>query len=276
MTELTATSRYQCFGGTVEFYQQRSDCCGTAMAFGIYLPPQAQQRPVPVLYFLSGLTCTPENFLTKAGAQQFAARHGIALVVPDTSPRQTGIPDEDQDYDLGSGAGFYVNATVEPWRKHYQMYDYVTLELPQLIGEHFPIDLSRAGICGHSMGGHGALVCGLRGNYRSISAFAPIANPSACAWGQKAFEQYLGNQSWAQYDATMLVAERQVDFPILIDQGAIDQFLTNQLLPEKFVAACDRAGQALNFRMQEGYDHSYYFIASLIGDHLRYHAELLM
>ncbi len=276
MTELTATSRYQCFGGSVEFYQHPSDCCGTSMAFGIYLPPQAQQRPVPVLYFLSGLTCTPENFLTKAGAQQFAARQGIALVIPDTSPRQTGIPAEDQDYDLGSGAGFYVNATEEPWRQHYQMYDYVTVELPNLVGANFPIDLSRAGICGHSMGGHGALVCGLRGNYRSISAFAPIANPSASPWGQKAFGQYLGNQGWAQYDATMLVAERQVDFPILIDQGATDQFLVNQLMPEKFVAACDRAGQSLNFRMQEGYDHSYYFIASFIGDHLRYHAELLM
>jgi S-formylglutathione hydrolase len=276
MTELTATSRYQCFGGSVEFYQHPSDCCGTSMAFGIYLPPQAQQRPVPVLYFLSGLTCTPENFLTKAGAQQFAARQGIALVVPDTSPRQTGIPAEDQDYDLGSGAGFYVNATEEPWHKHYQMYDYVTAELPQLIGANFPINPSRTGICGHSMGGHGALVCGLRGNYRSISAFAPIANPSAGPWGQKALGAYLGNQGWAQYDATMLVAERQVDFPILIDQGATDQFLANQLMPEKFVAACDRAGQSLNFRMQEGYDHSYYFIASFIGDHLRYHAELLM
>jgi S-formylglutathione hydrolase len=276
MTELTLMNRYQCFGGSVEFYQHPSDCCKTKMAFAVYLPPQAQQRPVPVLYFLSGLTCTPENFLTKAGAQQFAARHGIALVVPDTSPRQTGIPNEDQDYDLGSGAGFYVNATQEPWRQHYQMYDYVTLELPQLVGEKLAIDTTRAGICGHSMGGHGALVCGLRGNYRSISAFAPIANPSACAWGQKALGQYLGNQGWAQYDATMLVAERQVDFPILIDQGATDQFLADQLMPEKFVAACDRAGQALDFRMQEGYDHSYYFIASFIGDHLRYHAELLM
>jgi S-formylglutathione hydrolase len=277
MTDLTSTARSSCFGGTVEFFQYSSQVCNGPMSFGIYLPPQAQLRSVPVLYFLSGLTCTPENFLTKAGAQQFAARQGVALVVPDTSPRQRGIAGEDDSYDLGSGAGFYVNATEEPWHPYYQMYDYVTRELPELVANNFPIDDRRRGICGHSMGGHGALVCGLRNPelYRSISAFAPIVNPSACPWGQKALGNYLGDRGWADYDATTLVAERQVNFPILIDQGSADQFLADQLLPEKFVAACEKSGQKLNFRMQEGYDHSYYFISTFFADHLLYHAELL-
>jgi S-formylglutathione hydrolase len=274
MTQLTPTATYQSFGGPVTFYEHPSDCCQTTMQFAIYLPPKVQET-VPVLYFLSGLTCTPENFLTKAGAQQFAAQYGIALVVPDTSPRQTGIPGEDETYDLGSGAGFYVNATAEPWRKHYQMYDYVTQELPAIIAANFPVDESRRGIFGHSMGGHGALVCGLRGDYRSISAFAPIANPTQSPWGQKALGAYLGDRHWSHYDATILVANHTVPYSILIDQGSTDQFLAGQLMPERFVAACATVGQQVNFRMQVGYDHSYYFISTFIGDHLRYHADLL-
>lgn len=277
MVELTSTSSSACFGGRVEFFRHQSQVCAGPMNFGLYLPHQAQQRSVPVVYFLSGLTCTAENFLTKAGAQRFADRHGLALVVPDTSPRQTGIADEDRDSDLGSGAGFYVNATRSPWSSHYRMYDYVTQELPALVADHWPIDDRRRGICGHSMGGHGALVCGLRGNYRSISAFAPIANPSQCPWGQRAFAAYLGSEvaDWADYDATLLVAKHQKSFPILIDQGGADQFLAEQLLPDHFLKAAGNVGQAVNYRLQEGYDHGYYFISTFIGDHLRYHAELL-
>lgn len=276
---LTLHNQSRCFGGTIEFYSHESATCKAPMRFSVYLPPQAQTHPVPVLYFLSGLTCTEENFMVKAGAQRYAAEQGLMLVVPDTSPRQTGIPGEDDDWDLGSGAGFYVDATADPWNPYYQMYSYVTSELPALIAAHFPAQPDRQGICGHSMGGHGALVCGLRhpDRYRSISAFAPIANPSHCPWGQKAFGHYLGadRQAWSQYDATELVLTAHDDRPILIDQGTADPFLENQLMPDRFEQACIKAGRNLTLRMQTGYDHGYYFIASFIEDHIRYHAEVL-
>lgn len=268
-----------CFGGTVGFYKHASESCHSEMKFAVYVPPQAQTEPVPVLYYLSGLTCTEENFTVKAGAQQFAAQHGLMLVAPDTSPRHTGTPDEDKDWDLGTGAGFYVDATEEPWRSHYHMYSYVTQELPALIGEHFPVQSDRQGIFGHSMGGHGALICALKNpqQYRSVSAFAPIVAPTRCPWGHKAFGAYLGSDAatWQAYDASELVLTRQLDYPILIDQGMADSFLENQLMPQVFEQACARAGQALTLRMQPGYDHSYYFIATFMADHLRYHAERL-
>jgi S-formylglutathione hydrolase len=267
----------RCFGGNVGFYQHQSPVCNGLMKFAVYQPPSPAAN-LPVLYFLSGLTCTPENFITKAGAQQFAAQHGLLLVIPDTSPRNTGIANEDLDYDLGSGAGFYVDAVQEPWRNHYNMYSYVTQELPEIIRANFPVS-DRQGICGHSMGGHGALVCGLRNPemYRSISAFAPIVNPIASPWGQKAFSNYLGADQtlWQNYDATELVKQYQVPFPILIDQGSSDKFLAEQLMPEQFTQACLASKQALNLHRQEGYDHSYHFIATFIADHLRYHIELL-
>jgi S-formylglutathione hydrolase len=275
MLELTAQSR--CFGGTNGFYQHRSQVCNGTMKLAVYQPPSPAAQ-LPVLYFLSGLTCTPENFITKAGAQQFAAQQGLLLVVPDTSPRQTNIPQADQDYDLGSGASFYVDATQAPWQQHYQMYSYITQELPAVIASNFPVS-DRQGICGHSMGGHGALICGLKNpqQYQSISAFSPIVNPRNCAWGQKAFSNYLGadQAQWSAYDATELVQQQQVPFPILIDQGDADQFLDQQLLTDNFAQACKAAQQPLHLRMQSGYDHSYYFIASFIADHLKYHAELL-
>ncbi len=267
----------RCFGGNVGFYQHQSRVCNGLMKFAVY-QPSSPAANLPVLYFLSGLTCTPENFIMKAGAQQFAAQYGLLLVMPDTSPRNTGIVDEDLDDDLGSGAGFYVDAIQEPWRQHYNMYSYVTQELPEIIRANFPVS-DRQGIFGHSMGGHGALVCGLKnpGMYRSISAFSPIVNPIMSPWGQKAFNGYLGNDQalWQSYDATELVQQQQVPFSILIDQGSADKFLVDQLMPDRFTQACANSKQALNLRRQEGYDHSYYFISTFIGDHLRYHAELL-
>ena len=250
------------------------------MNFAVYVPPQAENAPVPVLYYLSGLTCTEKNFIEKAGAQRYAAEHGLMLVAPDTSPRGVNIPGEDDDWDLGSGAGFYVNATEAPWAKHYRMYDYVTEELPALIKENFTVD-DRASIFGHSMGGHGALICGLRNpnKYVSVSAFAPITTPSQCAWGQKAFAGYLGSdkEQWAAYDATELMKVSSGDLaPILIDQGEADPFLAQgQLLPDVFAAACEQVGQPLTLRQQFGYDHSYYFIATFMGDHIRHHAAAL-
>ncbi len=268
-----------CFGGTVGFYKHASASCNSEMKFAVYVPPQAEREPVPVLYYLSGLTCTEENFTVKAGAQQFAAQYGLMLVASDTSPRNTGTPNEDQDWDLGTGAGFYVDAIEEPWRSHYRMYSYVTQELPALIAEHFPIKPDRQGIFGHSMGGHGALICALKNpqQYRSVSAFAPIVAPTRCPWGHKAFGAYLGPDSttWKAYDASELVLTTQLDYPILIDQGTADPFLENQLMPQVFEQACSSAGQALTLRMQPGYDHSYYFIATFMADHMRYHAERL-
>ncbi|MBV0933324.1 S-formylglutathione hydrolase [Marinobacterium weihaiense] len=274
--ELIASNK--CFDGWLKRYKHRSTATGTEMIFAIYLPPQAQTQPVPVLYWLSGLTCTDENFMQKAGAQRIAAELGIAIVAPDTSPRGTDLPGEHDSYDFGSGAGFYVNATQAPWAAHYQMYDYVTAELPALIEQHFPVTDKRA-ISGHSMGGHGALMCALKnpGRYASVSAFAPISNPSHCPWGEKALSGYLGEDrdSWKAWDSCELIASATEKLPILVDQGEADDFLAEQLKPEALQAACDAAGHPLELRLQPGYDHSYFFIASFIEDHLRHHARAL-
>ena len=277
---LKEQSRAKSFGGTTRFYTHRSQVCDCDMNLAVYVPPQAEKAPVPVLYYLSGLTCTEKNFIEKAGAQRYAAEHGLMLVAPDTSPRGVDLPGEDESWDFGSGAGFYVNATKEPWAKHYRMYDYVVEELPALVKSTFGVG-DRAGIFGHSMGGHGALICGLKNpdQYASISAFAPIAAPSQCPWGEKAFTGYLGKDKaqWANYDATALIkAGAKSDCAILIDQGEADSFLhEGQLLPEVFAAACEEKGQSIQLRQQAGYDHSYYFIASFIGDHIRHHAAVL-
>lgn len=273
-------SKYRSFGGILGFYKHESQCCNSEMQFAVYLPPQASLQRVPVLYFLSGLTCTEENFMIKAGAQRLAAEYGLALVVPDTSPRNTGIAGEDTDWDFGTGAGFYVDATQPPWSQHYQMYRYVVDELPSLLADHFPIQSDRQGIFGHSMGGHGALVCALRNRdrYRSVSAFSPICAPSRCPWGQKAFSNYLGadQTQWKQYDASELVLAANFNHPILIDQGTADNFLTTQLMPHIFEQACATVNQPLILRMQEGYDHSYYFISTFMEDHIRHHAKALL
>ncbi|MBW4541102.1 MAG: S-formylglutathione hydrolase [Myxacorys chilensis ATA2-1-KO14] len=267
------------FEGTVGFYSHDSSACNSEMKFAIYQPPQAKERPLPILYFLSGLTCTEENFMVKAGAQRLAAHHGLILVTPDTSPRQAGIKGEDDSWDFGTGAGFYVDATNQPWNTHYRMYTYITEELPTLIGRYFPVNADRQGIFGHSMGGHGALVCALRNpdRYRSVSAFAPICAPMQCPWGQKAFSHYLGSDQthWRDYDASELVRVSKFHSSILIDQGTYDQFLTSQLLPDVFKRACDEANQSLTLRLQAGYDHSYYFIATFIEDHMHHHAIAL-
>ncbi len=267
------------FGGSQQVWRHASAACACDMTFGVYLPPQAAAGPVPVLYWLSGLTCTHENFTTKAGAQRVAAELGIALIMPDTSPRGVNLPGEDDSYDFGSGAGFYLNAARAPWDRHYRMYDYVVDELPALVARHFPVDGARAAISGHSMGGHGALTIALQNpdRYRSVSAFAPIVAPMQCPWGQTALTGYLGSDpaAWRQYDATELVRQRQFPGEILIDQGTADEFLAGQLKPELFAAACNTAGQPLRLRMQEGYDHSYYFVASFIADHLEFHAQAL-
>lgn len=279
MSSITLRSEHICFGGTVGFYSHTSAACNSEMRFAVFVPPQAQQSPTPILYFLSGLTCTEENFTTKAGAQQFAAKYGLMLVAPDTSPRGTGIPGEDDDWDLGTGAGFYVDATEAPWRSHYRMYSYVTEELPALIAQNFPGNPQKQGIFGHSMGGHGALICALKNptHYQSVSAFAPIAAPMQCPWGQKAFSHYLGPnlEDWKAYDASELILTTQLPYPILIDQGMADTFLQTQLMPDVFEAACAQVGQPLHLRRQPGYDHSYYFISTFIEDHIRYHAERL-
>ena len=279
-TSLTLLSQHGSFGGTVGIYSHVSQQCQCTMKFAVYSPPQASNQPVPILYFLSGLTCTEQNFITKAGAQRYAAHHGLMLVAPDTSPRGEDVPDE-EGWDFGSGAGFYVDATEAPWDKHYRMYSYVTEELPQLIHDNFAVDRQRQGIFGHSMGGHGALVCGFRNpdRYQSISAFAPITNPMQCAWGQKALGKYLGpdRSKWAAYDASELVADHvQPGCNILIDQGLADPFLEqHQLKPEVFKAACEKAGQPFTLRMQADYDHGYYFIATFMEDHIRHHAQVL-
>jgi len=248
------------------------------MKFAVYTPPG--KGSFPVLYWLSGLTCTEENFITKAGAQRVASELGLVIVAPDTSPRGEGVPDDpDKAYDFGLGAGFYVDATVAPWSKHYKMYSYITRELPALIEKEFPVDASRAGIFGHSMGGHGAMTIHLKnpGTFKTCSAFSPIVAPSQVPWGKKALSNYLGKDEskWAAYDATRLVAARASKAEILIDQGTADNFLAEQLRPEIFAKAADTAGQKFTLRMQDGYDHSYYFIASFIEDHLRWHAARL-
>ena len=277
---LRLKSEYRCFDGKVVYYTHYSDRCDCDMNFAVYLPPQTESQPVPILYYLSGLTCNEENFITKAGAQRYAAELGIMLVAPDTSPRNTGIPHEDDEWDLGSGAGFYVDATVAPWQKHYQMYTYVTKELPSLIINNFPVKADRQSVFGHSMGGHGALICALKNpqQYLSVSAFAPIAAPSNCPWGDKLFTAYLGEDKskWREYDATYLVEQTQLNSTILIDQGTEDTFYQQkQLLPENFQAAAEKVGQKLNLRWQKGYDHSYFTISSFIKDHIHHHAAYL-
>lgn len=266
------------FGGRQEVWQHASRSTGTDMKLGVYLPPAALAgEKCPVLYWLSGLTCTEQNFITKAGAQQFAAQHGLIVVAPDTSPRGEGVAN-DAAYDLGQGAGFYLNATEEPWAAHFRMEDYVVDELPALIEQHFPASAAR-GIFGHSMGGHGALTLALRhpGKYRSVSAFSPIVAPSQVPWGQKALKAYLGDDlaAWQAHDAVALIASVTERLPLLVDQGDADEFLAEHLKPELLQAACDKAGHPLTLRMQPGYDHSYYFIASFIDDHLRHHAAAL-
>lgn len=265
------------FGGWQDVYRHDSKVLGCPMNVAVYLPPQAEQGPVPVLYWLSGLTCNEQNFITKAGAQRYAAEHGIAIVAPDTSPRGDGVANDDA-YDLGQGAGFYLNATREPWAKHYRMHDYVVNELPALVEANFPVTDARA-ISGHSMGGHGALVAALRnpGRYRSVSAFSPIVAPSQVPWGEKAFSAYLGDDrnAWKAWDATELVASAQEKLPMLVDQGDADEFLENQLRPQLLQRAAEAAGYPVYLRMQPGHDHSYYFIASFIGDHIGHHAAAL-
>ena len=271
---------HRCFGGRQLRFRHASDSLACDMTFSVYLPPQAESGDVPVLYWLSGLTCTDENFVVKAGAQRYAAEHGIAIVAPDTSPRGDGVPDDpDGAYDFGLGAGFYVNATEAPWREHYRMYDYITCELPALVEGQLPLDASRVSISGHSMGGHGALTIGLRlpGRYRSISAFSPVCAPMQCPWGEKAFGRYLGadRDAWRAHDATELVGEAQTQRPVLVDQGDADDFLAEQLQTERLTSAADAAGYPMTIRMQAGYDHSYFFIATFIGEHLRFHAQHL-
>ena len=266
-----------CFGGWQDVYEHASATLGCTMRFAIYLPPQAADGPVPVLYWLSGLTCNEQNFITKAGAQVYAAKHGVILVVPDTSPRGEHVAN-DEAYDLGQGASFYLNATREPWAPHYRMYDYVVHELPALVDAHFPTTTAR-GISGHSMGGHGALVIALRnpGMFRSVSAFSPIVAPSQVPWGEKAFSAYLGDdrEAWKQWDATALVARAVERLPLLVDQGDADNFLQEQLRPHLLREACEAVAHPITLRIQPGYDHSYYFIASFIGEHLAHHAKFL-
>ena len=270
----------RCFDGRQLRVQHASSTCRCDMTFSIYLPPQAEKQKVPVVWWLSGLTCTDQNFVTKAGAQRVAAELGIAVVAPDTSPRGEGVPgDPDSGWDFGIGAGFYVNATQAPFDRHYHMYDYVQQELPALVEKEFPLNMSRQGIMGHSMGGHGALTLALRhpDQYRSVSAFSPICAPSQCAWGQKALAGYLGQDrgAWRGHDAVALLEDRGFDKPMLVEQGLADKFLQDQLKPDLLKAACERARVSLKLNLREGYDHSYYFIATYIENHLRYHAEAL-
>ncbi|AMO54535.1 S-formylglutathione hydrolase [Endozoicomonas montiporae] len=276
MEQLSVTKAFE---GELHRYKHSSSSTSTDMVFAVYLPPQAKNHSVPVLYWLSGLTCTDENFTQKASAFRMAAKLGLAIVCPDTSPRGLELPGEHDSYDFGSGAGFYVDATQPPWSGHYRMYSYVADELPELIEKTFPVSDKKA-ISGHSMGGHGALVIYLRnpGAYTSVSAFSPIVHPSKVPWGQKAFQNYLGADKdlWATYDATLLIQENGANTPILIDQGDSDSFLEEQLQPNHFEAACARANVPLTLNLRAGYDHSYYFISSFIDNHLEFHARKLM
>lgn len=270
-------SENKCFGGVQGVYSHASDVCGCDMTFGLFLPKEAAEEPVPVLWYLSGLTCTHENAMIKAGAQAWAADNGIALIFPDTSPRGEGVAN-DEAYDLGQGAGFYVNATEQPWAPHFRMWDYLADELPGLVTATFAVDEDRQAITGHSMGGHGALTLAMRlpGRFRSVSAFAPIANPTASDWGRKQFAAYLGKDegAWAGHDATLLMRRRGFDGPVLIDQGSKDQFL-DLLKPETLAHAMMERRQNGRVRMQPGYDHSYYFVSTFMAEHVAFHAEAL-
>ncbi|GLG92865.1 S-formylglutathione hydrolase [Gryllus bimaculatus] len=283
MGGITQVSSNRVFGGYQKIFSHDSKELGCKMNFAIYLPPASEEKKVPVIYWLSGLTCTEKNFVEKAGAQRYASENGVAIVGPDTSPRGLNIPGEEDGWDFGTGAGFYVDATREPWSKNYRMFSYVTKELPELINENFPVLSNSQSIMGHSMGGHGALICALKnpGQYRSVSAFAPICNPIKCPWGKKAFDGYMGSvdsNKWADWDATELVKKYQgPPLEILIDQGKEDQFLKDlQLLPENFVQACTNSQMPVILHMHEGYDHSYYFIASFIGQHIQHHMRYLV
>lgn len=269
----------RCFGGRQLTLRHRSSRCGCDMQFALYLPPATAHGPVPALYWLSGLTCTEENFSVKAGAQRYAAELGLALVIPDTSPRGLSLPGEDERWDVGSGAGFYVTATEPPWAGHYDMYGYVADELVTLVEDHFPLERGNRSISGHSMGGHGALVVGLRNpdRYRSISAFAPIANPVRSPWGRRAFSAYLGDDedTWQAWDASVLARTRPSRHRLLVDQGDADPWLAEQLMPGALREACEASGQRLELRMQPGYEHGYYFVSTFIGEHLAFHREAL-
>ncbi|OZI36908.1 S-formylglutathione hydrolase [Bordetella genomosp. 10] len=281
MAGLELVSQHRCFGGWQRYFRHDSAEIGLPMRFSVFLPPQAEHGRVPVLFYLAGLTCTEETFMIKGGAQRVAAELGLMLVAPDTSPRGAGIAGEDDNWDFGTGAGFYLDATQAPWSKHYRMDSYVTRELYGIVTGELPGDAARAGIFGHSMGGHGALVLALRNpaKFRSVSAFAPVAAPSQCPWGHKAFGNYLGpdRDAWAAYDATELMRKAQAPFPggILVDQGQADAFLAEQLHPDAFETACIQARQPLDLRRHEGYDHGYYFISTFMEDHLRFHAQRL-
>jgi S-formylglutathione hydrolase len=276
--DLARLSRVKAFGGWQETWVHSSKTTATSMKFGIYLPPQSEDKPCPVVYWLSGLTCTEENFVIKAGAQRYASELGLILVSPDTSPRGANLPGEDDSWDFGTGAGFYLNATEAPWNSHYQMYDYILNELATLIDSEF-LTNGKAAISGHSMGGHGALVLALRNpeRYVSASAFAPISAPSLCPWGEKAFSHYLGEDrsTWENYDTHLLIQKSQIHVPMRIDQGSADPFLTEQLKPELLIQAAQEADYAIEYALREGYDHSYFFISSFIGEHLAWHAEHL-
>jgi S-formylglutathione hydrolase len=277
---LEKLSEQRCFGGVQGVYRHHSAECDGAMRFSVFQPPQAAQREVPVLFFLAGLTCNEETFMIKAGAQRLASELGLMLVSPDTSPRDTGIDGATGDWEFGEGAGFYLDADQKPFSKNFRMYSYVTRELPGLIEKNFPADVSRSGIFGHSMGGHGALTIALKNpdRYRSVSAFAPIVAPSRVPWGEKAFSRYLGSyrKTWADYDATELVRRQTFPGTILIDQGSADKYLVEQLQPELFEEACKRSRQSLTLRRHEGYDHYYWFVSTFIEDHLRHHAQALL
>lgn len=277
---LEQVSASRCFGGTQVVYRHESRETGTPMRFGAFLPPQAQAGKVPVLIWLSGLTCTEENFIVKAGAQRVAAELGVAVIAPDTSPRGLGYPGEDDSYDFGTGAGFYLDATEQPWARGYRMYSYVSEELPALIADTLPVDMNRCGIFGHSMGGHGALTIALKHpqRFRSVSAFAPIVAPAHVPWGQKALAGYLGpdREAWKAYDATELVRARGWSGPpLLVDQGDADPFLAGELRPQLLEQACRDAGVPITLNLRAGYDHSYFFIATFIDEHLRFHAAHL-
>ncbi len=277
---ITTLSEHACFGGVQGFYQHDSDETGTTMKFGVFVPPQAKLKPVPVLFFLAGLTCSEETFAIKAGAQRHAAEHGLMIVTPDTSPRDTGVEGADANWDFGSAAGFYLDATETPWRTNWRMGSYVTRELRRIVFGHFEVREDRVGLFGHSMGGHGALTLALNnpGLYQSVSAFAPIAAPMQCPWGVKAFTGYLGDDknAWARHDATQLIKAGARVPPLLIDQGLADKFLAEQLHPGLFEAACLAAGQPLTLRRHDGHDHGYYFIATFMADHLAHHARHLL
>ncbi|MDR4513458.1 S-formylglutathione hydrolase [Nitrosomonas sp.] len=276
---LEIRSQHRCFEGTQGFYQHDSAIIGLPMRFSVYQPPSTQRQLSPAVFFLAGLTCTEETFMIKAGAQRYAADYGLILVSMDTSPRETGIPGETENWDFGSGAGFYLDATAKPWSKHYLMESYIVQELYAIILNEFSADPDKIGITGHSMGGHGALTLGLKypEKFRSVSAFAPVSAPMQCPWGQKAFTHYLGeNQStWRRHDATAMIEDGRQLADILIDQGLEDPFLSEQLCPDRLEKACRNTGQKLTLRYHPGYDHSYYFISTFIADHLKYHHDIL-